>query len=60
MSRKKLAFVVGGAAAVFNAMSVSFFAAWQPADEKAALTMAVVGAVNVGLTTLAGFLQASE
>jgi hypothetical protein len=59
MTRRDLTFIVGGVAVVFNSMSVALFAAWQPTDQTATLTVAIVGAINAGLATTAAYLRES-
>lgn len=60
LNRKQLAFVVGGVAAVFNSSSLAFFATYQPSDGHATLAVALVGAINVALTTAAGYLKSTD
>lgn len=60
LTRRQIAFWAGAASAALNGFTTTLFVTWQPQDEAAILTVAIVGAANVGLASFAAFLNGTE
>lgn len=60
LTRRQIAFWAGASSAALNGFTTTLFVTWRPEGDAAVLTVAIVGAVNVGLAAFVAFLNGSE